>query len=96
MTSADSTPHPIRLALVEDDTGLRETLRQVFGSAPDFRVVGAYANGEHALRELPGCSPEVILMDINLPGMMTTTIRSFNRWWPGRMVICSNARRGIG
>jgi DNA-binding NarL/FixJ family response regulator len=60
---------PIRIALVEDDAGLRETLGQIFGSAPDFRLVAACRDGEAALRELPSLAPEVVLMDIHLPGM---------------------------
>ena len=59
----------IRIAIVEDDAGLRETLQQVFNAAPDFRVVGAYGDGESAARELPAKAPEVVLMDINLPGI---------------------------
>jgi DNA-binding NarL/FixJ family response regulator len=60
---------PIRIAIVEDDAGLRETLQQIFGSAPDFRMAGAWADAETAIRELPAKTPEVVLMDINLPGM---------------------------
>ncbi len=60
---------PIRIGIVEDDPGLREVVESIFGSAPDFRVVLACPDAETALRELPAKTPEVILMDINLPGM---------------------------
>ena len=60
---------PIRIAVVEDDAGLRDTFQQIFGSVPDFRVVGGWADGESAVRQLPAKSPDVVLMDINLPGM---------------------------
>jgi len=69
MSRTDSKSHPLRIAIVEDDSGLRETLQQVFGAAPDFSVVGACANAEEALEALPAAAPEVVLMDINLPGM---------------------------
>jgi DNA-binding NarL/FixJ family response regulator len=59
----------IRIAIVEDDGGLRDTFQQIFDSAPDFRVVGAFGDGEAALRQLPVKTPDVVLMDINLPGM---------------------------
>ena len=36
---------PIRIAIVEDDAGLRDTLQQVFGKAEDFQVVGAFGDG---------------------------------------------------
>ena len=60
---------PIRIAVVEDDAGLRDTFQQIFGTAPDFRVVGAFADAETALRQPPAKTPDVVLMDINLPGM---------------------------
>jgi DNA-binding NarL/FixJ family response regulator len=59
----------IRLAIVEDDLQVRELLRQVFGTAPGFQVVGDYADGETAVRQLPANAPHVVLMDINLPRM---------------------------
>lgn len=60
---------PIRIAIVEDDAGLRETLQTIFNSAPDFRVVLTCRDGESAVREIPVKTPEVVLMDINLPGI---------------------------
>ena len=38
----------IRIAIVEDDAGLRETLQQIFGGANDFRVVGAFGDASTA------------------------------------------------
>jgi len=60
---------PISVSVVEDDAGTRETLKKILGRAPGLRFVGAYANGEDAVRSLPGTRPEVALVDINLPGM---------------------------
>lgn len=60
---------PIRIAIVEDDAGLREILQKIFSSAPDFRVVLTCPDGETAVREIPIKAPNVVLMDINLPGM---------------------------
>jgi len=42
---------------------------ELLGRAPNLQCVGAYANGEDAVRELPSQKPKVVLMDINLPGM---------------------------
>ena len=79
---------PIRLAIVEDDAGLRETLQKVFGSAPDFRVVLTCPDGESALREIPVKTPNVVLMDINLPGMSgIDCLRSLKRVLPALRVV---------
>lgn len=59
----------ITVSIVEDNRGTRESLTELLKRAPGLRCVGAYPNGELALRELPVESPDVVLMDINLPGM---------------------------
>jgi DNA-binding NarL/FixJ family response regulator len=60
---------PIKVALVEDDGGVRENLAALVGSKKDFLCTGAYANAELALRQMPNNWPDVVLMDINLPNM---------------------------
>ncbi len=59
----------IRVSIVEDNRGTRESLSELLGLAPTLRCVGAHSNGEEALREIPAEQPDVVLMDINLPGM---------------------------
>ncbi len=58
-----------KVAIVEDDRGLREQLAQILASARDVRFVGACASGEEALEQIPIMQPDVVLMDIKLPGM---------------------------
>ncbi len=60
---------PISVAIVEDDAPLRASLAGILQRAAACRCVGAYASAEEALREIPALSPQVVLMDINLPGM---------------------------
>jgi DNA-binding NarL/FixJ family response regulator len=59
----------IRVSIVEDNRGTRESLTELLGRAPALRCVGAHPSGEAALRDIPGEEPDVVLMDINLPGM---------------------------
>src|SRR5665213_2015690 len=59
----------IKVALVEDDAQVREELAKLINRAPGFSCVGAYPDGETALAELPRQKPDVVLMDINLPGI---------------------------
>jgi len=60
---------PITVSIVEDNDQLRATLARVLGRADGFRFVSEYANAEDALARLPEERPDVVLMDINLPGM---------------------------
>jgi DNA-binding NarL/FixJ family response regulator len=59
----------IKVAIVEDDEGIRTSLATLIRRAPAFRLAGDYANAEAALKEIPRHPPDVVLMDINLPGM---------------------------
>ena len=60
--------NPITVAVVEDVEGIRENLAALLNRAPGYRCVGAYPDAERAVAALRESHPEVILMDINLPG----------------------------
>src|SRR6266702_2889556 len=57
------------VSIVEDNEQLRATLARVLNRAEGFRCVSQYGDAEAALEGLPKERPEVVLMDINLPGM---------------------------
>ena len=59
----------ISIAIVEDLEEVRDGLKNFIGLSTDFTVVGTYKSGEEALAELPSLRPDIIIMDINLPGM---------------------------
>jgi len=59
----------ISVSIVEDNNQLRATLARVLNRADGFRCLSQYANAEDALKDLPRVRPDVVLMDINLPGM---------------------------
>lgn len=59
----------ITVAIVEDNVGTQEALERILARARGFRCLGSCASGEAALRELPALRPDVVLMDINLPGI---------------------------
>jgi DNA-binding NarL/FixJ family response regulator len=59
----------ISVSIVEDSRGTRESLTELLRRAPGLKCVSAHATGEQALREVPTARPDVVLMDINLPGM---------------------------
>jgi DNA-binding NarL/FixJ family response regulator len=60
---------PITISIVEDNDKLRGTLAKVIGRAEGFKFISDYGTAEDALADLPKVKPEVVLMDINLPGM---------------------------
>ena len=56
------------IALVEDSAPMRRNLERMLRRAPGVRCVCACGTAEEALEQIPVCKPDVVLMDINLPG----------------------------
>lgn len=69
---------PIRLVVVDDHMVFREGLRALLGRVDDIEIVGEAANTQHAVDVTKAVRPDVVLMDLNLPGdggeVATTTI----------------------
>lgn len=59
----------IRVALFDDSRAQREGLEAVIGSVPDLECVGAFPSARNAIRDVEGCTPQVVLMDIDMPGV---------------------------
>lgn len=59
----------ISIAIVEDLDEVRDGLKSFISLNSDFIVTAAFRNGEEALANLPGLKPDIVIMDINLPGM---------------------------
>jgi DNA-binding NarL/FixJ family response regulator len=68
-SSPSTSASQISVCLVEDDSRTRESLAELLDRAPRLNFVASYTSGEEALRHVPAARPEVILVDINLPGM---------------------------
>ncbi|MDB6063905.1 MAG: DNA-binding response regulator [Pedosphaera sp.] len=68
-TLAPAMPHPIRVALVEDQPKARENWTRLISSFPDFDCVCSCISAEEALTVIPTKDPDVVLMDIFLPRM---------------------------
>lgn len=68
--SKRSVDKTIQVALVEDDPNLRANLTAMLNSSAGFHCQAAYADGQAALFGIPAARPDVVLMDINLPGML--------------------------
>jgi DNA-binding NarL/FixJ family response regulator len=62
----------IRVAVVEDDEVVRESLCLLISGTPGFACVATCGSAEEALRRLPAVAPEVVLLDIRLPRMSGT------------------------
>jgi DNA-binding NarL/FixJ family response regulator len=59
----------ISVSIVEDDAGVRASLARLIDGSPGFRCLSQHPSAESGLQDLPKANPEVVLMDINLPGL---------------------------
>ena len=59
----------ISIAIVEDLDVVRNGLKDFISLSTDFIVIGTFKSGEEASEQLPEIKPDIVIMDINLPGM---------------------------
>lgn len=64
-----STSEPIRILIADDHTLFRDGLRSLFASVAETEVVGEAAGGEEAIALAESLQPDVVLMDIQMPGL---------------------------
>ena len=60
---------PLRVAVVDDSTFIRKAITRMLEDDPDIRVVGSAGSGEELLTHLEDWSPDVVTLDLDMPGM---------------------------
>ena len=66
---AASESASIRVAIVEDDEFIRHSIAELLAVTPGFQCVGQFSDAESALSGLGASKPDVVLVDIQLPGL---------------------------
>ena len=78
----------IRILLVDDHAIVRMGIASILGTTPDFEIVGEAENGKVALRLSAELKPDVVLMDLMMPGMDgATATAELKRILPGTKVL---------
>jgi two-component system, NarL family, invasion response regulator UvrY len=62
-------PTPVSVFCVDDHADFRDVLCSLVAATPGFRLVGQAASGEEAIIVVPTTRPDLVLMDVNMPGM---------------------------
>jgi DNA-binding NarL/FixJ family response regulator len=78
----------IRVAIVEDDRSLREGLGMLINATAGYRCARTYGSVEEAMRLLSLAVPDVLLLDIHLPGMLgSEAVKGFREKFPPMQVL---------
>jgi len=67
--AADSSASSIGVLIVDDQALVRAGFRMILQIEPDIRVVGEAADGDQALAQVAAATPDVVLMDVRMPGL---------------------------
>jgi len=83
---------PTTVSIVEDNEQLRSTLARMLNRADGFQCLGDYGTAEIALEAIPKAPPNVVLMDINLPGMNgVECVRKLKQFVPATQIVMLTA-----
>lgn len=75
---------PIRVSIVEDLAEVRKGLTELVQSDKELLMTGSFEDAESAIQKLPGLQADIVIMDINLPGMSgIDCIKSIKEKCPG-------------
>src|SRR4029077_17809828 len=86
---------PVRILLVEAQTLMRQGLRTILDLEPGLTVVGEAATGEEGVRQALALRPDVILMDVQMPGLngVAATAEICRVWPAARIIILTTFNR---
>src|SRR5688572_19205348 len=84
----DVSAQRIRVALYEDNNALRESLCQLLEIYPEFQLAGSYSNAINILSDIKLDQPEVIVMDIDMPGITgIEAVEKVHKKYPGIKIL---------
>jgi two-component system LytT family response regulator len=79
----------IRVVLVDDEQAARERLRQMLGPMPGLEIVGEAADGEQAIERIVELRPDLVLLDIQMPGCSGLEVAACLPTPRPRIVFCT-------
>lgn len=88
--SQEETSRLIRVLIVDDSAFMRIALSRMIASDPGFEVAGVACNGSEALSKIASCDPDVVTLDVEMPGLDgLETLRCIMREFPRPVIMVS-------
>jgi DNA-binding NarL/FixJ family response regulator len=82
----------VTIVMADDHAVVRESLSAYLGSTPDLRVVAAVPDGEKAVEAVARHAPNIVLLDIDMPGMGAFEVAQLiKRRWPATRIVMLSA-----
>lgn len=85
------SPKPIRIVIVDDHPMVAEGIQSILESYDDIEILATFGNGQAIIDQVESLAPDVILLDLNMPGLggLTTTEIILERRPDARILILS-------
>jgi two-component system, chemotaxis family, protein-glutamate methylesterase/glutaminase len=81
-----------RIFVVDDSAFIRKALARVLQAEPSLQLVGEAASGEEAMAKIPEANPDLVTLDVEMPGMDgQQVLRALRRWKPTLKVVMLSA-----
>ena len=91
-TRRDIAPGRARVLVVDDSEIFQRVAASVISETQGLRLVGVAASGEEAIRVLPGLKPDLVLLDLHMPGLGgLETAPVIRRESPGTVIVLVSA-----
>ena len=82
----------IKVAIFEDNKKLRESLEQLVNNADDMYCTGAFPDANKLLRNMQSANPDVVMMDINMPGISgIEAVQQIKEKYPEVQILNANS-----
>jgi two-component system, chemotaxis family, protein-glutamate methylesterase/glutaminase len=86
-----ANPSSVRVLVVDDSAFMRIALSRMIASEPEFEVVGTACDGSEALTKIPSLNPDIITLDIQMPGLDgLATLRCIMNQFPRPVIMVSS------
>jgi two-component system, chemotaxis family, protein-glutamate methylesterase/glutaminase len=90
MSECETMRPKIRVLVVDDSAFMRAALTRMINCMPDLEVVASVSSGSHALEEIPELDPDVVTLDVCMPGLDgLSTLRCIMNDFPRPVIIVS-------
>jgi DNA-binding NarL/FixJ family response regulator len=77
-----------RIAIFDDNKNIRNSIQLLLQTEPEFEVVGAFSHVLDCVDDIKQCNPDVILMDIEMPGMTgIEAVRTIKKEFPNILIL---------